>query len=291
MLRVVDLATEEGDQRFRQIRTRLLNEVSVALADVDRSSCQDDGRHPASSTRSATAGVLVSMLAHVAAHRYGFEFWGIRTGDLRTSMARQLYWGTTGQKPPSSLSVVRRLPYRHLDSVPSTSMTVDAERLVAFDQVFNFRDLGGYQTADGRVVRWRTLFRADGVHRLTIDDIAPLGVRTVLDLRTPTELDERGRFTHDSVGYHHLPILEKTWDASALNVESTPPSSSPLAISRCSKRAATASAGRCTSSLTPRRCPLVFHCAAGKDRTGVVAAIVLDVLGVQGRRHRRPTTR
>ncbi|HEX2383697.1 MAG TPA: tyrosine-protein phosphatase, partial [Acidimicrobiales bacterium] len=98
-------------------------------------------------------------------------------------------------------------------------MTVDAERHVVFDHVFNFRDLGGYETDDGRTVRWRTVFRADGVHRLTIDDIAPLGMRTVLDLRTPAELDERGRFTHDSVGYHHLPILETTWDRDALYVE------------------------------------------------------------------------
>jgi hypothetical protein len=44
--------------------------------------------------------VLVSMLVHVAAHRYGFEFWGVRTADLRTSMARIVYWSISGQKPP-----------------------------------------------------------------------------------------------------------------------------------------------------------------------------------------------
>ena len=49
----------------------------------------------------ATAGVLVSMLAHVAAHRYGFEFWGIRTDDTRRSMARIVYTTITGQKPPA----------------------------------------------------------------------------------------------------------------------------------------------------------------------------------------------
>ena len=52
------------------------------------------------STPRATAGALVSMLAHVAAHRYGFEFWGIRTADLRRSMARTIFWSVTGQKPP-----------------------------------------------------------------------------------------------------------------------------------------------------------------------------------------------
>jgi AcrR family transcriptional regulator len=101
ILRVVDLATDEGDQRFRQIRTRLLHEVTVALADVI-GHFQDEGRQPRDIDRTATAGTLVSMLAHVAGHVYGFEFWGIRTRDLRQSMSRQLYWGATGQKPPST---------------------------------------------------------------------------------------------------------------------------------------------------------------------------------------------
>jgi len=160
-------------------------------------------------------------------------------------------------------------------------MTVDADRHVAFDHVFNFRDLGGYETVDGRSVRWRTLFRADGVHRMTIDDIAPLGVRTVLDLRTPTELDERGRFTHDSVGYHHLPILEKTWDREALNVEVDAAEFLAARYLEMLDEGAE-SIGRALHILAdPSSLPLVFHCAAGKDRTGVVAAIVLDVLGIR----------
>jgi AcrR family transcriptional regulator len=91
VLRVVDLATDEGDVRFRQIRVRVLAEVTDALAGVI---------HPSDVDSRATAGALVSMLAHVAAHRYGFEFWGIRTGDLRLSMARMIFWAVTGQKPP-----------------------------------------------------------------------------------------------------------------------------------------------------------------------------------------------
>ena len=101
VLRVVDLATDEGDQRFRQMRTRLLHEVTLALADVV-SHAQDEGRQPRGLDAMASAGTLVSMLAHVAANLYGFEFWGIRTRDLRQSMARQLYWGATGLKPPST---------------------------------------------------------------------------------------------------------------------------------------------------------------------------------------------
>ncbi|HEY2813692.1 MAG TPA: tyrosine-protein phosphatase [Acidimicrobiales bacterium] len=163
------------------------------------------------------------------------------------------------------------------DSVPRSA---DPDRHVPFDAVFNFRDMGGYRTSDGRTVRWRTLFRADGVHRLTIDDIAPLGVRTVLDLRTPLELDERGHFTHDSVGYHHLPILQSAWDRDAFDVEID--AAHFLADRYLDMLDEGSDAiGRALHILAdPASLPLVFHCAAGKDRTGVVAAIVLDLLGV-----------
>jgi AcrR family transcriptional regulator len=100
VLRVVDLATNEGDNRFANIRTRLLNDfnnaLSEAIAEMKRS-----GRHPEEVDPLATAGVLVAMLAHVSAHRYGFEFWGVRTADLRTSMARIIYTAVSGQKAPS----------------------------------------------------------------------------------------------------------------------------------------------------------------------------------------------
>lgn len=100
VLRVVDLATAQGDVRFRQIRVKLLNEVANALAQVVRHFIAK-GRIPAEIDPMAQAGVVVSMLAHVSDHHMGFEFWGIRSKDLRTSMARQVYWTITGQKPPA----------------------------------------------------------------------------------------------------------------------------------------------------------------------------------------------
>jgi AcrR family transcriptional regulator len=100
LLRVVELATLEGDQRFRQVRTRFTTKLTDALAEVIEA-LRKEGRHPADLDAQATAGVLVSMLAHVAAHRYGFEFWGIRTDDTKRSMARIVYTTVTGQKPPA----------------------------------------------------------------------------------------------------------------------------------------------------------------------------------------------
>ena len=99
VLRVVDLATDEGDGRFQKIRVGLLNDITKGLADVTRRAVAAR-RLPKGTDPMATAGILVSMLAHVAAHQYGFEFWGIRTKDLRASMARQVSWGVTGIQPP-----------------------------------------------------------------------------------------------------------------------------------------------------------------------------------------------
>jgi AcrR family transcriptional regulator len=93
ILRVVDLATAEGDLRFRNIRTHLLSQVTDALRDaVVRA---NDGKVEPR----AQAAALVSLLAHVAEHRYGFEFWGIRLEDMRRSTARLVAWGITGREP------------------------------------------------------------------------------------------------------------------------------------------------------------------------------------------------
>jgi AcrR family transcriptional regulator len=93
ILRVVDLATTEGDLRFRNIRTHLLSQVTDALRDaiVKASDGKTEPR--------AQAAALVSLLAHVAEHRYGFEFWGIRLDDMRRSTARLVAWGINGREP------------------------------------------------------------------------------------------------------------------------------------------------------------------------------------------------
>lgn len=98
VLRVMDLATDEGDGRFQKIRVRLLNDITRALADVAKAA-QAEGRVPRRIDPMAAAGTLVSMLAHTAAHQYGFEFWGIRTAKLKDAMARQVSWTVTGIVP------------------------------------------------------------------------------------------------------------------------------------------------------------------------------------------------
>ncbi len=107
VFRVVDLATEEGDAALRGIRVRALNAVTVALAQVIAAASPSPEAGPGAATSSpagadpmAVAGTLVAMFASVSAHRYGFEFWGIRTHNLIDSQARMLHWAVTGRLAP-----------------------------------------------------------------------------------------------------------------------------------------------------------------------------------------------
>jgi protein-tyrosine phosphatase len=159
------------------------------------------------------------------------------------------------------------------------------DRLVALEAVHNFRDLGGYPTADGRVTRWRHLYRADGLHRLAgrdLDVIRGLGLRTVIDLRRPEEIDERGAFpVHDHpVQLHHLSVLDVRW------ADKEPPSFDDDAdFLHWAYLDMLASGGANFAAAiellaVPDALPAVFHCAAGKDRTGLLAMLVLGALGV-----------
>lgn len=97
VLRVVDLLTEEGDERFRRVRVRMLNALTRALA---QSIGGVQGKGAGDVDPMAMAGALVSMLAHVAAHQAGFESWDIHMAQVREAMTRLVYWGVTGPKVP-----------------------------------------------------------------------------------------------------------------------------------------------------------------------------------------------
>ncbi len=104
VLKVVELTTVEGDLRFQGLRVRALNAVTVALARVIATNGGPSGS-PAGGDPMAVAGTLIAMLAQVAGHRYGFEFWGIRTASLVDSQARLLHWSVTGRPAPAGARV------------------------------------------------------------------------------------------------------------------------------------------------------------------------------------------
>lgn len=158
------------------------------------------------------------------------------------------------------------------------------DRLIPLDGAFNFRDLGGYPGAAGRTTRWGVLFRSDTLHELTAADVELLrsmGLATIIDLRTSRELLRTGRgpLEPEPILYQHLPVVrEGEGDA----VVAPAPTGDDLAdrylwYLEVGHQALVDALGVLGE---PDSTPLVFHCAAGKDRTGVLAALVLDILGV-----------
>lgn len=153
----------------------------------------------------------------------------------------------------------------------------------------NFRDLGGYRTGDGRLVRWRTVFRSDAL-RLTQDDVVILrdqvGLRTAVDFRTPMEYGHRegggpphhvARLAEVGVVRIHLPMIDETRVARQASDERPPAARGYL---KMLERGGPTLAELFNLLAEARHLPLVFHCSAGKDRTGIAAALLLGVLGV-----------
>jgi protein tyrosine/serine phosphatase len=158
------------------------------------------------------------------------------------------------------------------------------ERGVQFQNVYNFRDLGGYQTVDGRSVRWGRLFRADDLSRLREADrqaFAKLDIRTVVDLRRPNEVDEDGRIPEfDGFDYHHVHMAHPTWQFRTFASTDERAEYVLERYKEMSVFAADAIGEALRLIADADHAPLVFHCIAGKDRTGIVAGVTLSLLGV-----------
>jgi protein-tyrosine phosphatase len=158
------------------------------------------------------------------------------------------------------------------------------DRSIAFRLVFNVRDLGGLPTVDGRTVRRRHLYRADGVQRLRDHDLdvaRGLGLRTVIDLRTAGEIERGGRFPLEQypVDWHSLPMIQRMWSDDDL--VATTGAADFLRDRYLAMLTDGAASLAEIVGLVADGQPALFHCAAGKDRTGVVAAVLLGLLGVE----------
>ena len=160
------------------------------------------------------------------------------------------------------------------------------QRWLPIEGCVNFRDLGGYRNSQGQNVRWRKLFRSDALQDMTPSDAIyateELGIRLVVDLRNPDEAerDGRGPLPGLGVGYTHHPLLLE---------RGFPPFTGGDVVERLSSTyqwlihnsgprvadAVNAIGGAGGNAV-------VFHCSAGKDRTGLLAALILEVLGVDG---------
>ncbi|PZG11298.1 protein tyrosine phosphatase [Micromonospora craterilacus] len=161
---------------------------------------------------------------------------------------------------------------------------IEVTRRIPFSATFNFRDVGGYRGRDGRTVRTGRLYRSDSLHRIGDPDrdaFAALGVRTVIDLRRPSEVERDGRVPDfDGLTYRHIHPEHAEWG------EQPYQPGGDLArylADRYADLARTGTAGLAEAiSLIAEgaNAPVVVHCVAGKDRTGIVCGLTLAVLGV-----------
>lgn len=167
---------------------------------------------------------------------------------------------------------------------------MDRQRVLALEGATNFRDLGGYRTAGGGQTRWGLVFRSDAPHRLTTADLATverLGLRRVYDLRTDEEREHSPSVLPVALPHDTLPIgggAKETSELGILFVEgrfAEIPQDFLLRAYRAMIDHDGPTFGRLLAGLAaPDRLPALIHCTAGKDRTGLGAALLLSVLGV-----------
>ena len=163
-----------------------------------------------------------------------------------------------------------------LDARAVDDLVLADGRRLELDGLFNLRDVGGYPAASGGSVRWRTLLRADALHRLDADGrivLAGLGLRSVVDLRTAIEAEMApSALDGMSARVTHISLLGGDLQALPLELEAV----YRFMIDSCGD--AIAETIKVLSA--PDAFPALVHCSAGKDRTGIVIALVLAVLGV-----------
>lgn len=190
-------------------------------------------------------------------------------------------------------------------------------RVIAISGSLNFRDLGGYPASDGKTTKWGKVYRSAQLDRLSdegISTLAKLDIKTVVDLRFTEETQryptiQSAVSNAEMLSWHEEWLKEQTASEAAVEENSKTRSQPSLAEQhatemRLSWRESLASNDpdavreamrtnypvklyshakiyrRMLVRLAEGNTPLVFHCAAGKDRTGVAAALILSLLGV-----------
>jgi protein-tyrosine phosphatase len=145
---------------------------------------------------------------------------------------------------------------------------------------YNLRDTGGYRTLDGRTTRWRTFLRSDSLHRVppvAWSTLLNYGVRTIIDLRRSDELHIAPNVFANSpdVVYHHVSLLADNLPDRQVASRSLPDVYRLILEQRQDQLRQTLA-----TLAAPAGFPAIVHCTAGKDRTGLIVALLLGLVGV-----------
>lgn len=179
-------------------------------------------------------------------------------------------------------------PYFVLTTAEGDEQVV-AERLLPLQGGNNFRDLGGYETADGRTVKWGVLYRSGTMVKLTPDDyryLGQLGIRTICDFRSSEERhNEPTDWLADPPPARQQRdyVLDTTNLMGSIARPDVTPQQAKAVFADFYRDVPFSYADHYRTlfaELLAGRAPLAFNCSAGKDRTGVAAALLLSALGV-----------
>ncbi|MET3942678.1 protein-tyrosine phosphatase [Paenibacillus sp. PvP094] len=167
--------------------------------------------------------------------------------------------------------------YYHVKFTNGSVSTIN-DRMIYTDGVINFRDMGGYLTEDGRTTRWGMLLRSADLHELSEQDLqtaSPLGIDWICDLRSDFEVASRPSPAIGHAINTNIPFM----------AEASPEEMQKIGHDlHAGYKAMILNTEKCAlilnELLKEERDTSLFHCAAGKDRTGVVCALILLTLGV-----------
>ena len=143
----------------------------------------------------------------------------------------------------------------------------------------NLRELGGYTTSEGKQIKWRTLLRSDSLHSLPESSQKKLldyGVKTIIDLRTPMEVNsQKYPFRHSlEIEYFNLPLVEDRKKLESIK-QKTLFEHNCFFLEQCSS-----AIKEILEIIASSQTAVLIHCAAGKDRTGIIIALLLALANV-----------
>lgn len=215
--------------------------------------------------------------------------WELYAGKSRETIHRKdpiLKGNTTGIFP---LNVEYDIRVYYL-LVTEKESTILAEKLLPFEGAYNFRDLGGIKTKEGKQIKWGTLFRAGDLSTFTKWDIAyfkHLNIQTLVDFRTDEEVNASPNVDLPFLKSIRLPITPGNLGISSLKdllhkqSEELNSFMATLYKSLVTEVESISQYRNLFQLLQEQKnSPLVYHCSAGKDRTGIATALILYSLGV-----------
>ena len=180
-------------------------------------------------------------------------------------------------------------------SITPDPMNADHQRVLPFRRIANFRDLGGYPATDGRCIKWGVLYRSGHLARATYSDLntlQALNIKTIIDFRSAQEKEkEPDRLPNSgSIKTLPLPMLDVVNEAMSKEIQAIvenknyhdfdPNQKMMVMYQLIASEFAAEYQQFMKTILTAGGSPVLWHCTAGKDRTGFGAAILLRLLGV-----------